>query len=80
LRVVIYGAACAKCQSVVQTVRDVIDEQGLDVELEKVTDLVAIAAAGVLGTPAVAIDGKVKVAGRVPARSEVATWFAEAQP
>ena len=79
-RVVIYGAGCAKCQRVEQAVRDVLDEQGLAVDVEKVTDLVAIARAGVLGTPAVAVDGAVKVAGRVPSRNEVTSWFTKGRP
>ncbi len=80
MRVVIYGAGCAKCQRVEQAVRDVITEHGLDVNVEKVTDLVAIAGAGVLGTPAVAIDGTVKVAGRVPSRNELASWLTAGRP
>ena len=77
---IIYGAGCAKCQRVEQAVRDVLAKEGLDVNVEKVTDLVAIASAGVLGTPAVAVDGAVKVAGRVPSRDEIASWFTEGQP
>lgn len=80
MRVVIYGAGCAKCKQVEQVVRDVVAERGLDVDVEKITDLVAIASAGVLGTPAVAIDGTVAVAGRVPSRDEVASWLGEARP
>ena len=77
---VIYGAGCAKCRRVEQAVRGVIAEHGLRVVVEKVTDLVAIANAGVLGTPAVAVDGTVKVAGRVPSRDELERWFTEGQP
>ncbi len=74
---IIYDAGCVKCRQVEQVVRTVIEQQGVDVELTKVTDLIAIAAAGVLGAPAVSIDGAVKAAGRVPSHDEVARWFAE---
>jgi len=47
-----------------------------DAHLEKVTDYQAMAAAGVLATPAVAIDGVIKVSGRIPKREEVKAWLA----
>jgi small redox-active disulfide protein 2 len=62
----IFGTGCAKCQMLGKHAEAAAKALGLDYELEKVTDLNAIIAAGVMATPALAVDGDVKVSGRVP--------------
>jgi hypothetical protein len=51
-------------------------ELGTEAEVQKVTDYAAIAQAGVLATPAVAVDGVMKVSGRIPTLGEVKSWIA----
>ena len=75
MKIVIYGSGCPNCQRVEALVRTTASSLGIDAEIEKVSNLQAIAAAGVLGTPAVSIDGVVKVAGRVPTAREVEAWL-----
>jgi small redox-active disulfide protein 2 len=62
----ILGMGCAKCQALAQRTEEAAQALGLEYTVEKVTDLDAIVAAGVMVTPALVVDGQVKVAGRVP--------------
>jgi small redox-active disulfide protein 2 len=69
--ITVYGPGCMKCQKTEATVRQVLAESEIEAVVEHVTDMQAIAAAGVLSTPAVAVDGVVKLTGRVPTADEV---------
>jgi len=73
--ITVYGPGCARCYETERVVRNVLVELQHDAHLEKVTDYQAMAAAGVLATPAVAIDGVIKMSGRIPKREEVLAWL-----
>jgi small redox-active disulfide protein 2 len=60
-----------KCRQTEDLVRQVIAQTGIQATVEKVSDVQAIAAAGILSTPAVAVDGVVKLKGRVPGADEL---------
>lgn len=75
MKIRVYGPGCKNCERTEKVVRDVLTEVGVDADVEKVSDYQEIARAGVMGTPAVSIDGKVVVAGRVPNADEVRTWL-----
>lgn len=72
----ILGTGCANCQNTYKLVEEVAKAKSADIQLEKVEDLKAIMAHGVMSTPGVVIDGKVVHAGGVPARAKVEGWFA----
>ncbi len=72
----ILGTGCANCQNTYKLVEEVARAKGEEIQLEKVEDLKAIMAHGVMSTPGVVIDGKVVHAGGVPARAKVEGWFA----
>ena len=61
----IYGSGCSKCESLMANVESAAQALGITYEVEKVTDINAIIDAGVMRTPALAIDGKVIVEGKV---------------
>lgn len=65
------GTGCAKCKTTYQAIEKVIKENNLDVKLTKVEDIVEILNSGVMATPAVVVDGTVKMKGRVPSENEV---------
>ena len=65
-KIQILGTGCAKCQKLAAVAEDAAQALGLSYELEKVTDLNRIMGFGVMATPALVVDGAVKVAGRVP--------------
>lgn len=62
----ILGMGCAKCKTLTERTEAAAQALGLEYRIEKVTDLDAIVAAGAMATPALVVDGQVKVAGRVP--------------
>jgi small redox-active disulfide protein 2 len=66
LKVQVLGTGCPKCNTLAERVESAVAELGLSCELEKVTDIKDIMAMGVMMTPALAVDGAVKVSGRVP--------------
>ena len=65
-RIQILGTGCPKCEQLTRAAKAAADELGLDYELEKVSDINDIIAFGVMMTPALAVDGEVKVVGKVP--------------
>lgn len=76
--IVVYGPGCAKCTALADVTKQAMQELHLDASLEKVTDAMQFAVAGVLVTPALAIDDKVLVSGRVPSRDEIKKILQEA--
>jgi small redox-active disulfide protein 2 len=64
-----------KCKKAEEVVRQVLAETGIQATVEHVTDMQAIVAAGVMSTPAVAIDGVIKLSGRVPTTIELRQWI-----
>ncbi len=71
MKVSVLGTGCAKCDKLYRAVEQAIGELGLDAELEKVSGIQEIMGFGVMMTPALAVDGEVKVAGKVPAIDEI---------
>lgn len=67
----ILGTGCPKCKKLAETAEAAARELGIEYELEKITDLQSIMAFGVMMTPALAVDGQVKVVGKVPDVEEV---------
>jgi small redox-active disulfide protein 2 len=74
MKIIVYGPGCAKCKQTEEIVRRVVAELGAEVEIEKISEIREMVKAGVMSTPAVAVDGVVKVAGRVPRAEEVKAW------
>ena len=71
MKIQILGTGCPKCQKLGQVADQAAADLGLDYELVKVTDLNEISGFGVMMTPALAVDGEVKVAGKVPSVDEL---------
>jgi small redox-active disulfide protein 2 len=75
MKIQILGGGCAKCKILEQHAREAVSELKMEAEIEKVTDIEAIMAMGVMTTPALAIDGTVKSAGRVLTKDQVAEYL-----
>jgi len=71
MKIEILGIGCSKCKKTEKIVRQVVDELGKNIEIVKVEDLQQIIDRGVMMTPAVTIDGEVKIAGHVPSPNEI---------
>ena len=67
----ILGTGCPKCTKLAEETRRAADEMGLDCSIEKVTQVADIMKYGVALTPALVVDGQVKVVGRVPALDDI---------
>lgn len=67
----ILGTGCSKCKALAELTERAAKEVGIEYELEKVTDLQQIMSFGVMSTPALAVDGQVKVVGRIPGLEEI---------
>jgi small redox-active disulfide protein 2 len=67
----ILGTGCPKCQKLSESAKLAATELGLEYEIEKVTDLAKIMEFGVMLTPALVVDGVVKVSGKVPDVAEM---------
>ena len=76
MKIQILGTGCAKCNSLTMATEKAAQALNLPYELEKVTDLKQIMAFGVILTPALVVDGKVKVSGKVPSVDEIKTMLA----
>jgi small redox-active disulfide protein 2 len=71
MKIQILGTGCAKCKALMMATEKAAQALGLTYELEKVTDLRQIMAFGVMTTPALVVDGQVKVSGKVPSVDEL---------
>jgi small redox-active disulfide protein 2 len=71
MKLQILGTGCAKCNQLASATQSAAVRLGLDYEMEKVTDFMRFAEFGVMLTPALVVDGKLKVAGKVPSGAEL---------
>jgi len=77
MEIKVLGAGCANCNKLEQMVFDVLAEQNIDANVMHVTDFKEIVAMGVMGTPALVIDGQVKVSGVVPSKAKLTEIITE---
>lgn len=75
MRIEVLGSGCAKCNKTKELAEKAVKETGLDAEIIKVEDIDKILEYGVMITPALVIDGDVKVAGKVPSVDDIKKWI-----
>lgn len=71
MKIQILGTGCAKCKTLEKLTRDAVAEVGADANISKVEDIVEIMKFNVLSTPALVVNGKVEIKGRVPSIDEI---------
>jgi small redox-active disulfide protein 2 len=71
MKLLILGTGCAKCARLYELTGQAARELGVTGDIEKITDLKRIMAFGVMTTPALVVDGRVKVSGRLPSLDEI---------
>ena len=69
--VLVLGPGCAKCKETYKVVERVISENNIDVKLSKIEDIAEMVKFNIMATPAVVVDGTVKIKGHVPSADEV---------
>jgi small redox-active disulfide protein 2 len=75
MEIKVCGPGCANCTKAESIVKEVVTGAGIDAEIIKITDFAEMAKLGVLSTPAIVINGRVKCVGKVPTRKEVMEWI-----
>ena len=66
MEIKVLGPGCASCNKLEDATRKAVEKAGLDATIEKVSDLQEIMSYGVMSTPALVVNGELRVAGRVP--------------
>ena len=79
LEIKVLGQGCAQCDKLEQEIMTVMAETGVAADVDHVRDVKEIGKYGVLGMPALIINGKVKSVGKVPPRSKIIEWLKEAK-
>jgi small redox-active disulfide protein 2 len=67
----VFGPGCARCQTLLKNAQEAADRLGGDHHVTKISDYTAMAARGVLSTPALAVDGQLKFQGKVASPAEI---------
>ena len=80
MQLLVLGPGCTKCRKLAESTDQAARELGIDYHLEKVSDLNQILALRVMMTPALVVDGTVKVTGRVPSVGELKQILGAAHP
>ncbi len=70
-RVQVLGPGCPKCEKLKCHAEEAVAELGIDASVERVTEIMEITDFGVMMTPALVVDGEVKVVGKVPSTEEI---------
>ena len=71
----ILGTGCPRCNEVEKRTINALSELNVAADVQKVKDINEIAKYGVLGTPGLVINGKIKSSGRIPSPEEIKTWI-----
>jgi small redox-active disulfide protein 2 len=71
----VLGTGCAKCHQLEENTKKAVAELGLDASIEKVENIKDIMRYGVMKTPALVVDEKVKIMGRVPSPDEIKKYL-----
>jgi small redox-active disulfide protein 2 len=79
LEIKILGPGCARCDKLEKDVRIILTELNIAAEVQHVRDPLAITDYGIIGTPALVINGVIKSAGKVPNHDEIVRWITEMQ-
>ena len=71
MEIKVLGTGCAKCKTLEKLTREAVIETGIDADIQKVEDIFKIMQYGVMSTPALVINKKVVLSGRLPSASEL---------
>lgn len=75
MNIKILGSGCTNCKKLEENTRKAVAELGIEATFEKVTDYKDIVSYGVMKTPGLVVDGKVKLTGRVPSKDEIKKYL-----
>ena len=67
----VLGSGCSRCHKALEVVQKVVSDNGVDANIEYVTDIMKIMEYNIMSTPAIVVDGVVKLKGAVPSEADV---------
>jgi len=71
MEILILGTGCTKCKTLEKLTRQVVKEENIDAQVSKVEDIMEIMKYGVMSTPALVVDNKVMMSGKLPSKNEI---------
>jgi small redox-active disulfide protein 2 len=75
-KILVLAPGCPRCESLAAITRQAANQLGIDYDLEKLTDIKQFPSYGVMMTPALVVDGELKVQGKVPSLDEIKSMLA----
>ena len=78
LEIKVLGSGCTNCVTLEKLCREVVAENAIEANIQKVTDFKEIAAYGIMSTPGLVINGKVVLSGKLPTKSTLTHWLMNA--
>jgi small redox-active disulfide protein 2 len=75
LNIKVVGSGCTNCQKLEQLCREVVSENKIEAEIEKITDINSFAGLGIMMTPGLLLNNKVVSSGRIPLKSTLEHWI-----
>jgi small redox-active disulfide protein 2 len=73
----VLGSGCKNCETTANLIRIAAEQAGVEIELEKISDIAEIMGYGVMSTPGVVVDGQVVHSGGLPGPDDVRRWVSE---
>lgn len=80
MKIEVVGPGCPRCKATEKNVNEAVKQLGIEAEVTHVSDIAEFAKKGVMFTPAVIVDGQVKVSGKIPAVDELKKILSSKQP
>ncbi len=71
----VLGSGCAKCNQTADIIKEIAQQEGAEIDLQKVTDPIQIMQYKALSTPAVVVDEKLVHSGSIPKKEKILTWL-----
>jgi small redox-active disulfide protein 2 len=78
MEIKVLGPGCPNCAEVEKRVKNALAELGIAADVEKITDIRKMMSYGILATPGLVIDGRVKSSGRIPRIEDIKLWIRDA--
>jgi len=75
MKIEVLGSGCAKCRKTEEIISEIIKKLGIKAEVIHITDISEIVERGIMMTPAVMIDGKTMIEGKIPSEAQIRAWF-----
>jgi small redox-active disulfide protein 2 len=79
MKILVLGPGCTKCQRLMENAQKAVQELGIEADVEKISDMKQIVALGIMSTPGLVVDGRVKGSGRVFNVEEVKKMIQEGE-